>query len=91
MLDARKIRANPEEVAKQLEKRNLKGVLDQFLLLDEKRRAILGQAGRKNEKAGAGPGRVNGESAPGQSGNKSTGREPQSSGARNRENTSQPA
>lgn len=44
MLDARKIRANPEEVEKQLEKRGLKGVLDQFLLLDEKRRAILGQA-----------------------------------------------
>ncbi|HBQ27765.1 MAG TPA: serine--tRNA ligase, partial [Syntrophomonas sp.] len=44
MLDARKIRANPEEVKKQLEKRNLSGVLDQFLLLDEKRRAILGQA-----------------------------------------------
>ena len=44
MLDARKIRANPEEVAKQLEKRGLSGVLDPFLLLDEKRRAILGQA-----------------------------------------------
>ena len=44
MLDARKIRANPEEVAKQLEKRGLSGVLEQFLLLDEKRRAILGQA-----------------------------------------------
>ncbi len=44
MLDARKIRANSEEVAKQLEKRSLSGILEPFLLLDEKRRAILGQA-----------------------------------------------
>lgn len=44
MLDARMIRANPQEVEKQLEKRNLSGVLDNFLLLDEKRRSILGKA-----------------------------------------------
>ncbi|HHV16655.1 MAG TPA: serine--tRNA ligase [Gelria sp.] len=43
MLDVRKIRANPEEVEKQLEKRNQNGALKQFLQLDEKRRAILGE------------------------------------------------
>jgi seryl-tRNA synthetase len=43
MLDARKIRANPQAVEQQLQKRNLSGALDQFLLLDEKRREVLGK------------------------------------------------
>jgi len=41
MLDAKMIRANPEKVKQELQKRNLSGVLDDFLLLDEKRRSIL--------------------------------------------------
>ncbi|MGI5911958.1 MAG: serine--tRNA ligase [Syntrophomonadaceae bacterium] len=43
MLDARKIRANPQAVARELEKRKLKGIFDKFLILDEKRRSLLGQ------------------------------------------------
>ncbi len=43
MLDARQIRANPEYIRAQLEKRNITGVLEGFLLLDEKRRDILGR------------------------------------------------
>jgi len=44
MLDARKIRANPQIIEKELEKRNITGFLEGFLHLDEKRRAILGKA-----------------------------------------------
>ncbi|MDD3268216.1 MAG: serine--tRNA ligase [Syntrophomonadaceae bacterium] len=44
MLDARLIRANPEKVEQELQKRNLSGTLDRFLLLDEERRRILGRA-----------------------------------------------
>jgi len=43
VLDARKIRANPGEIAEQLKKRNISGVLDKFLVLDENRRVILGK------------------------------------------------
>ncbi|MDD2585033.1 MAG: serine--tRNA ligase [Syntrophomonadaceae bacterium] len=43
MLDAKLIRANPEKVAEDLKKRYLTGVLDNFLVLDEKRRNILGK------------------------------------------------
>jgi len=43
MLDAKMIRANPEKVKQELQKRNLSCVLDDFLLLDEKRRSILTQ------------------------------------------------
>ncbi|MGI5880004.1 MAG: serine--tRNA ligase [Syntrophomonadaceae bacterium] len=41
MLDARLIRANPSEVEKQLQKRNIKGALDKYLSLDEQRRKFL--------------------------------------------------
>lgn len=41
MLDARMIRANPDQVNEQLKKRNLSGALDQFLSLDEERRSLL--------------------------------------------------
>lgn len=41
MLDARFIRANPSEVEKQLQKRNIYGALDKYLLLDDKRRSLL--------------------------------------------------
>lgn len=44
MLDARLIRANPEKVEQELQKRNLSGALERFLLLDEERRRILAQA-----------------------------------------------
>jgi seryl-tRNA synthetase len=43
LLDAKQIRANPEQVKEQLEKRGVAGVLDGFLRLDEERRQILGQ------------------------------------------------
>ncbi len=43
MLDARQIRANPDHIKAQLAKRNISGVLDGFLLLDENRRDILGR------------------------------------------------
>ncbi len=43
MLDARQIRANPDYIKAQLVKRNISGVLDGFLLLDENRRDILGR------------------------------------------------
>ena len=43
MLDARQIRAYPEEVKEQLAKRGIAGALDGFLGLDEERRQILGQ------------------------------------------------
>lgn len=43
MLDAKQIRANPEQVKEQLEKRGVARVLDGFLRLDEERRQILGQ------------------------------------------------
>lgn len=41
MLDAKMIRANPEKVMESLRKRNITGVLDEFLELDEERRTIL--------------------------------------------------
>lgn len=41
MLDAKMIRANPEEVAAALQKRGIAGALDRFLSLDEDRRAML--------------------------------------------------
>lgn len=41
MLDAKLIRANPAQVEAALHKRNLSGVLDDFLHWDEKRRQIL--------------------------------------------------
>ncbi len=44
MLDAKLIRANPEKVEQELQKRNLSGALDRFLRLDEERRRILGRA-----------------------------------------------
>ncbi|KUG02561.1 seryl-trna synthetase [hydrocarbon metagenome] len=43
MLDAKQIRANPDYIKAQLLKRNISGVLDGFLLLDEQRRDILGR------------------------------------------------
>ena len=43
MLDAKQIRANPDYIKAQLLKRNISGVLDGFLLLDEQRRHILGR------------------------------------------------
>ncbi len=44
MLDAKYIRANPEEVEGILKKRNITGALDNFLKLDEERRSILSKA-----------------------------------------------
>ncbi len=44
MLDAKQIRANPDHIKAQLAKRNISGVLDGFLRLDETRRNILGRA-----------------------------------------------
>ncbi len=44
MLDAKMIRANPEEVEKALQKRGLGGALDGFKELDEKRRQLLVQS-----------------------------------------------
>lgn len=41
MLDAKMIRSNPEKVEEALKKRNMSGVLDNFLDFDEKRRAAL--------------------------------------------------
>ncbi|SHH22821.1 seryl-tRNA synthetase [Thermosyntropha lipolytica DSM 11003] len=41
MLDAKMIRANPEKVERELEKRNIKEGLKEFLALDEERRSIL--------------------------------------------------
>lgn len=41
MLDVKMIRANPEKVEKELEKRNIKGALNEFLALDEERRSVL--------------------------------------------------
>ncbi|MDD3853932.1 MAG: serine--tRNA ligase [Syntrophomonadaceae bacterium] len=41
MLDAKLIRANPSAVEKELQKRNIKGALDKYLLLDDKRRSLL--------------------------------------------------
>jgi len=43
MLDAKMIRANPEQIEKALRNRNLPGALDNFLALDEQRRSLLGQ------------------------------------------------
>ena len=43
MLDAKRIRANPEAIDKELSKRYISGVLDQFLLLDKERRTVLGR------------------------------------------------
>lgn len=43
MLNAKVIRANPQKVAQELQKRNIDGVLDEFLQLDEKRRSLLGR------------------------------------------------
>ncbi len=43
MLDAKLIRAKPEMVEAALEKRNISGALDRFIVLDEERRAILGK------------------------------------------------
>jgi len=43
VLDAKQIRANPDYIKAQLLKRNISGVLDGFLLLDEQRRDILGR------------------------------------------------
>ncbi|MEN6327132.1 MAG: serine--tRNA ligase [Syntrophomonas sp.] len=44
MLDAKLIRANPEKVEQELQKRNLSGALDRFMRLDEERRRILASA-----------------------------------------------
>lgn len=41
MLDIKKIRNNPEEVKKQLEKRGVSGVVEKVLVLDEKRRSLI--------------------------------------------------
>ena len=41
MLDAKIIRANPNRIKQELKKRNLTAALDEFLLLDEKRRSLL--------------------------------------------------
>ncbi|MGI6433982.1 MAG: serine--tRNA ligase [Syntrophomonadaceae bacterium] len=43
MLDAKLIRAQPHIVEAALEKRNIFGALERFLILDEERRAILGK------------------------------------------------
>ena len=43
MIDAKMIRANPEQVEARLNKRNLRGVLDEYLQLDGRRRQILVQ------------------------------------------------
>ena len=43
MIDAKIIRANPEQVEARLNKRNLRGVLDEYLQLDGRRRQILVQ------------------------------------------------
>lgn len=43
MLDAKLIRAQPHIVEAALEKRNIFGTLERFLILDEERRAILGK------------------------------------------------
>lgn len=43
MLDAKMIRSNPEKVEQALKNRNMTGVLDNFLRLDEQRRSILTQ------------------------------------------------
>ncbi|MCX5779722.1 MAG: serine--tRNA ligase [Firmicutes bacterium] len=43
MLDAKKIRANPEQIEAALRNRNLPGALDKFLALDEQRRSLLGK------------------------------------------------
>ena len=41
MLDIKAIRANPERFEQELQKRNINGILEQFLQLDEKRRKAL--------------------------------------------------
>jgi len=41
MLDAKLIRANPDKVKEQLQKRNTSGGIDKFLVLDEERRSII--------------------------------------------------
>ena len=41
MLDAKLIRANPDRIEAQLQKRNLSGGLDNFLALDEQRRTLI--------------------------------------------------
>ncbi|MDD3894723.1 MAG: serine--tRNA ligase [Syntrophomonadaceae bacterium] len=41
MLDAKLIRANPDKVKEQLQKRNTSGGIDKFLALDEERRSII--------------------------------------------------
>jgi len=41
VLDAKIIRANPNRIKQELKKRNLTAALDEFLLLDEKRRSLL--------------------------------------------------
>ncbi|MEN6348104.1 MAG: serine--tRNA ligase [Syntrophomonas sp.] len=43
MLDAKLIRANPEKVEQELQKRNLSGALDRFKALDNERRQVLGR------------------------------------------------
>lgn len=43
MLDAKRIRANPEKIKNELSKRFLSGILDRFLLLYEDRRTVLGK------------------------------------------------
>lgn len=43
MLDAKMIRANPDQVEAALKNRNLPGALNKFLALDEQRRSLLGQ------------------------------------------------
>lgn len=41
MLDVKMIRANPEKVERELQKRNIQGALSEFLALDEERRSVL--------------------------------------------------
>jgi len=43
MLDAKMIRANPDQIGAALQARNLPGALGNFLILDEQRRSLLGQ------------------------------------------------
>ena len=43
MLDAKMIRANPDQIEAALQARNLPGALGNFLILDEQRRSLLGQ------------------------------------------------
>jgi seryl-tRNA synthetase len=44
LLDIKAIRANPEKFEQELQKRNINGILEQFLQLDEKRRKVLTRA-----------------------------------------------